>query len=105
MTYTVWLESYVRAHKTQESFEFLSNLSSLIVFWCVTAENLRIYLFQEKALQLVYTFEQLLEKDKAFTIHGRNLQKLAVKVYNVKNYLCPRRMKYPFVPYREKKHS
>ena len=64
--------------------------------------NLRINKLHERALRLVYkdknlTFEQLLEKDKAFTIHDRNLQKLAVEMYKVKNDLCPKIMKDLFV--------
>ena len=35
------------------------------------------------------TFQQLLEKDKSFTIHERNLQKLAVEMYKVKNKISP----------------
>ena len=39
------------------------------------------------------TFEELLEKDQAFTIYERNLPKLAVEMYKVKNGLCPEVMK------------
>ena len=35
------------------------------------------------------TFEQLLQKDDSFTIHERNLQKLAVLMYQVKHKMCP----------------
>ena len=34
-------------------------------------------------------FEQLLDKDGSFTIHQRNLQKLAIEMYEVKNGLSP----------------
>ena len=45
----------------------------------------KINKLHERALRVVYkdknlTFEDLLEKDQAFTIHERNLQKLAVEV-------------------------
>ena len=64
--------------------------------------NARIKKLHERALRCVYkeknlTFEQLLEKDNAFTIHERNLQKLAIEMYKVKNDLCPKTMKDLFV--------
>ena len=56
--------------------------------------NKRINSLHERALRVVYkddnlTFPQLLEKDKSFTIHERNLQKLAVLMYQVKHKMCP----------------
>ena len=39
------------------------------------------------------TFKELLEKDNSFTIHDRNLQKLATEMYKVKNNLSPRPIK------------
>ena len=49
----------------------------------------------ERALRTVYknnalSFEQLLEIDKSFTVHERNLQKLAIEMYKVKNGMCPK---------------
>ena len=35
------------------------------------------------------TFEQLLEKDNSFKIHDRNLQRVALLMFKVKNKLCP----------------
>lgn len=54
----------------------------------------RINKLHERALRVVYkddnlTFEQLLEKDEAFTVHERNLQRLALLMYKVKHGLCP----------------
>jgi len=56
--------------------------------------NNKINKLHERALRVVYknkelTFEQLLAKDNSFTIHERNLQKLALEMYKVKNDLCP----------------
>ena len=74
-----------------------------LIWMCHSRElNVRINKLHERALRLVYkeknlTFEQLLEKDNAFTIHERNLQKLATEMYKVKNDLCPKTMKDLFV--------
>ena len=56
--------------------------------------NSRINRLHERALRIVYkdtllTFEELLELDKSFTIHHRNLQKLATEMYKVKNNISP----------------
>ena len=56
--------------------------------------NKRINSLHERALRVVYkddnlTFPQLLEKDKSFTIHERNLQKLAALMCQVKHKMCP----------------
>ena len=57
--------------------------------------NDKINKMHARALRLVYkdknlTFDQLLQKDKSFTIHERNLQKLATEMYKVRNNLCPK---------------
>ena len=56
--------------------------------------NNQINNLQEQALKLVYkdhssSFAQLLDKDNSFSIHKRNLQKLAIEMYKVKNNLSP----------------
>ena len=66
----------------------------------------RINKLHERALRVVYknddnlTFEELLIKDNSFSVHDRNLQKLAELMYKVKNdllsereYLWNRRLK------------
>ena len=63
--------------------------------------NNRINSLHERALRLVYkettlSFEDLLTLDKSFTIHHRNLQKLATEMYKVKNNLSPSFMKNVF---------
>ena len=60
--------------------------------------NNRINFLHEKALRLVYkdhtlSFEEMLNLDNSFTIHHRNLQKLATEMYKVKHNLSPIFMK------------
>ena len=67
--------------------------------------NNRINRLHERAIRLVYknnnlTFEELLKKDKSFSIQHRNIQKLATEMYKVKNNLSPTLMKFIF-PERE----
>ena len=63
--------------------------------------NNRINALHEKALRLVYNdsilpFQDLLTLDQSFTIHHRNLQKLATEMFKVKNNLSPAFMKNVF---------
>ena len=56
--------------------------------------NNRINKLHERGLRLVYkdshlTFEELLRKDNSFTIHHRNLQKLATEMFKISNNLAP----------------
>ena len=62
------------------------------------ALNNRINKLHERGLRLVYkdlhfTFKELLRKDGSFTIHHRNLQKLATEMYKIHNNLSPSIMK------------
>ena len=38
------------------------------------------------------SFAELLSEDKSFTVHHKNVQKLAIEMYKVKNELCPKIM-------------
>ena len=48
-------------------------------------------------LRIVYkdyrsSFAKLLSEDKSFTLHHKNVQKLAIEMYKIKNELCPKIM-------------
>ena len=56
--------------------------------------NNKINRLHERALRLAYaddklTFQELLDLDKSITIHHRNIQKLAIEMYKIKNNLSP----------------
>ena len=64
--------------------------------------NNRINKIHERALRLVYkdyisSFDDLLAKDNSFKIHQRNLQKLAIQIFNVKKGIAPAIMNNIFV--------
>ena len=61
------------------------NYCPLLWMFCSRTLNNKINKLHERALRVVYksdnlTFQQLLEKDKSFTIHERNLQKVKNKI-------------------------
>ena len=56
--------------------------------------NNKINKLHERALQFVYkdinlSFQDLLDLDNSMTIHHRNIQKLAIEMYKIKNKLSP----------------
>ena len=56
--------------------------------------NVKINRLHATALRIVHkddvsSFEEPLRKDKGFTIHERNFQRLAIEVYKVKHGLAP----------------
>ena len=71
------------------------NYSPLVWMFHSRHINERMNKFHERVLRVVYddhdsTFEELLEKDKSFTIHNRDLQKLALLMFKVKHNLYPK---------------
>ena len=66
----------------------------LIWMFCSRKMNAKINHIHERALRLVYddyvtSFENLLTRDKTVKIHHRNIQKVAIEMFKVKNNLCP----------------
>ena len=66
----------------------------LLWMFCSRKMNNKINYIHERALRLVYndyntSFEGLLYKDKSVCIHHRNIQKVAMEMYKVKNGSCP----------------
>ena len=66
----------------------------LIWMFCTRKMNRKINHIQERALRLVYEdyitpFNELLIKDNSVTIHHRNIQRVAIEMFKVKNNLCP----------------
>ena len=70
------------------------NYCSLVLMFHSRTLNTKINKLHERALRLVYkndssTFQELLELDNSFTVHERNLQKLATEMCKVNNHLSP----------------
>ena len=66
--------------------------------------NNEINKLHERALRLVYddinlSFQDLLDLDNSMAIHHRNIQKLVIEMYKIKNNLSPIPMKYIFKEY------
>ena len=56
--------------------------------------NNKINRLHERVLRIVYnddklSFQELLDRDGAVKLHERNLQRLAVEMYKVKNNMSP----------------
>ena len=70
------------------------NYCSLVWMFHSRIINTKINKLHGRALRLLYkndssTFQELLELDNSFTVHERNLQKLATEMYKAKNHLSP----------------
>ena len=66
----------------------------LIWMFCSRSLNNRINRLHERALRIVYndyisTFDSLLLKDGSVSIHYRNVQRVAIEMYKIKNGLAP----------------
>ena len=59
--------------------------------------NNKMNRLHERMLRIVYkdyksSFAELLSEDKSFTVHHKNVQKLAIEMYKIKNELSPKIM-------------
>ena len=66
----------------------------LVWMFCSRKMNRRINSLHERALCIVYndytsSFVELLKIDKSLTIHQRNIHKVAIEMFKVKNRICP----------------
>ena len=80
-------------------FFFLSQFGHCPLVWMFHKRryNNQINCLHKRILRIVYkdyksSFAELLSEDKSFTVHHKNVQKLAIEVYKVKNELCPKIM-------------
>ena len=94
----MWVSKFLSTEKLRlvmKTFiESLFNYCPLVWMFHGRELNTKINKLHERALRVVYktdglTFEDLLKKDETFTIHERNLQKLAIEMYKVKHDLSP----------------
>ena len=72
--------------------------------------NNKINRLHERSLRIVYsdqssTFEELLERDKTFSIHHKNIQSLAIEIYKFVNGLSPEIMNSVFNLKENKRYS
>ena len=70
------------------------NYGALIWMFHSRTMNNKINRLHERALRLVYdnenlSFQELLTLDNSITIHHRNLQKLAIEMFKIRNNLSP----------------
>ena len=87
---------------------FLSQFSYCPLVWmCHSRElNNRINRLHEKSLRVVYSenissFEELLFRDKLFTIHERNIQNLVIDLFKVKKGISSKFMSGYIYPERK----
>ena len=85
--------------RTTTNAFFSSQLAYCPLIWMFHNQTLnkRIHKLQENALRLVHnnntsSFYELLQKENFFTIHHRNIQKLALEIYRVGRRIAPKIM-------------
>ena len=70
------------------------NYNPLVWMFHSRTLNHKINKLHERALRIVYkndeqTFKDLLDEDDSVTIQHRNLQRLAIEMFKIKNHLSP----------------
>ena len=95
----VRISSYLNKNKLRLIMNafFLSQFGYFPLVWMfhIRRCNNKINRLHERMLRIVYkdyksSFEELLSEVKSFTVHHKNVQKLAIEMYKVKNELCPK---------------
>ena len=93
------LMNFVQKRLTMNSF-VSCHFSNFLVVWMFHCRklNARINRFHERALRVVYkdfdpSFEELLRRDSSKALHQRNLQKLIIKIFDVKTGIAQEMMK------------
>ena len=92
------ISQYMNIHKSRKTMKafIASEFCYCPLVWMFHSRkfNSRVNKLHERALRIVYqdyasSFTELLEKDNSTTIHNRNIQLLATKLFKVKNGLSP----------------
>ena len=95
------ISNYITKDKLRTIMDifFSSQLANYPAVWMVLNRTLnsKINKLQERALCLVHndntsSFYEFLQKDNSFTIHHRNILKLALKMYRVKHGIASKLM-------------
>ena len=78
---------------------FSSQFGYCLLFWMfhIIRHNNKINRLHKRMLRIVCkdyesSFAELLFEDKSFTVHHKNVQKIAIEMYKVKNELWPKIM-------------
>ena len=96
------ISNYMTSDKLQTTMKAFieSQFGYCPLIWMFHSRNLnnRINRLHERGLRIVYkdrdlSYDELLEKDRSFSVHHRNLQKLATEMFKVNNNLSPTFMK------------
>ena len=89
-------------HKRKSSMNafFTSHFSCFSLTWMYhsRSNNRKISMFHERCLRIIYnekqaSFTELLNKDNYFSVHIKNIQRLAIKIFCFYNGLSPPLMK------------
>ena len=92
-----FLPFYRRRSLMKAFFESQFSYSPLVWMFHNRTLNYKINELHYRALRITYrdetsSFDELLKKDNAVTIHNRNLQRLAVEMFKAKEEISPKFM-------------
>ena len=107
------ISKYLSTEKLRTLMEAIidSQFNYCLLIWMFHSRQLnnKINKLHERALRTVHmdptlNFEQLLNLDKSVCIHHRNLQRLSIEMYKIKEKLAPIPVQEPFLRY-ENEHN